>query len=237
MKDEILDKIYHVSNVIIDSYDHYALLTNACDIAKKRYKSASNDIRVLTNGNIPNEFRLPLEVNKDLGKYKLIHLYENDILDKISSDYWVTTISVLDGLLEDIYEILLIHEGLSEEQIKKKVNFRDGALPYVLLDKIPNIRGRKNAKGYELEDFFHVYECLRQIRHAIVHCKGVLQDNHWKKINTIENRIKNNELKLSNSGLIKDGKVNLSVQNMYVLRYWANTFVAFLLVDIDETLE
>lgn len=237
MKDSILDKIFQVSEDIIDTYDHYALLTNACDIARKRYNRAPDSTRVLTNGNIPQEFRLPMEINKDLGKHRLVRLYENDILKKISSDYFVTTISIIDGLLEDIYEIILNHESnLDEKQIKAKVQFREGALPYVFLDIIPNIRGRKNSKGYELEDYFHAYEVLRQIRHAIVHSRGVLQERHLKRINTIEERINNEQLKLSTSGIIRDGKVDLDMYTMYVLRHWAHTFVAFLLVDIDEVL-
>jgi hypothetical protein len=236
MKEEILTKIYETNEKNIDNYDHYALLLNACDIAHKRYERAPYGIKISTIGNIPSEFLQGIEINKDLNKFKLMELYQSDIIKGVARDYVVTTISILDGLFEDIYEIILSNEGLNEVEIYKKVQFGEGALPFVLFNKIPSLEGRKNARGFELKDTFYTYEVLRQIRHALIHSKGNLQPRHLRKINSVEENIPDNQ-RITKSGIIKNGnEVNTDISTIYQIRHWVLTFLSFLLTDFEATL-
>lgn len=142
----------------------------------------------------------------------------------------------MDGLLEDIYEIILTAEGLGELEVIKKVTFGDGALPFVFFNKIPGLEGRKNAKGYELKDCFYTYEVLRQIRHSLIHNKGVLGPRYLKKIKSAEEHIPEDQ-RITKSGIVKYGnQINTDIYSMLQLRLWTETFLSFLLIDFEETL-
>lgn len=203
---------------------------------KKRYDRAPIGTRLSTTGRIPPEFLHNIEINKDLNKFKLVELYDKDIILGIARDYIITTISILDGLFEDIYEIILEHEGYPQEDVFRKLVFGDGALPFVLVTKIPDLRGRKNQNGFELQDYFYTYEVLRQIRHAIIHNKGVLSNRHKSRISKAEESIPR-EAWISNSSLIKMGdKIQPNIEAIILIRKWTADLLATIFADLDEVL-
>jgi hypothetical protein len=237
-KKVIDDLLYEAYFNITKDYDKTALLLNACEICYDFYSIREENIGLLTAGNIPPEYRLPLEMLTPYDKKKLMEQYAKELPIKIVKDYLITTISTLDGLIEDIYEVVLMNQerDKTEEQIKKMVRWGEGFLPNDLLDRLPKLKEHKNPKGYTLRNFFDVYEILRQLRHALIHTKGELKRKHLRKIAQLEENIPESA-RISNTEIIKDNKVNLMPATAYILRFWVYNFVSFLIVAMREALE
>ncbi|WLR55566.1 hypothetical protein LC048_00660 [Mesobacillus subterraneus] len=235
---EAKDILYNCYEEIIDNYNQTALLLNSCERAAIYYHSRSSRVTINTIGNIPAEFRLDTDISSTFSKKDLIEQYEKRLAIKLAKDYLVTTITTLDGLMEDLYELVLTHQELdkTEEQIKRMIRWGDTGIPGDLITRLPALETHSNSLGFKLEDFLNTYEHLRQIRHAIVHTKGLLRRRHLTKMQTLEAKM-NDKQRGSVKQFYDGDKVVLSPLTTLVLRHWCLTFISFLTVAFTEATE
>lgn len=108
---------------IIKNYTEIALLINACDISKNRYKKMEQEIALSTTQNIPSELRLDLEFDVQFSKEELVREYENKLIENICENYIISSISITDAILEDLYNLFLKYydNSLSDTNIENKV--------------------------------------------------------------------------------------------------------------------
>lgn len=229
---------YSYLEVLMENYNQTALLINACDKALTYCHSKSSKLVLDTIGNIPSELRLSTDISSVYTKEKLVSQYSDDLLTKLARDYLITTVVTLDGLMEDIYEqILLLQEKeKTEEQIKKMIGWRDNQLPYDIIERLPNLKTHVNPKGHKLEEFFYTYEHIRQIRHAIIHCQGNLQQRHLRKMNSLEEKM-NVKQRASVKQFYRGESVIVNHSTTFLLRHWCLTFMSFLHVALLESVD
>lgn len=234
-----LEKIaYSYIEVLIENYNQTALLINACDKALTYYHSKSSKLALDTTKNIPNELKLSTDITSIYNKKDLITQYNKELMTKLAKDYLITTVVTLDGLMEDIYEQILIFQETdkTEEQIKRMIGWRENQLPYDIIERIPNLKIYVNAKGHKLEEFFYTYEHLRQIRHAIIHCQGKLQQRHLRKMTNLEEKM-NIKQRESMKQFYQGERVNVNHSTTFLLRHWCLTFMSFLTGALLESID
>ncbi|MBH9968156.1 hypothetical protein [[Bacillus] enclensis] len=223
---------------IMENYNQTALLLNSCEKAANYYHSKRSSVAVSTTRNIPVDFQLASDIGTIFAKKQLIDQYERKLALKLAKDYLVTTIATLDGLMEELYELVITHQepDKTEEQIKRLVRWGEQGIPGDLIKRLPLLETHANPKGFKLEDFLNTYEYLRQIRHATVHTKGQLKKRHLSKMQTLEGKM--NEKQFKSVKQFYDGeKVILSTLTTFVLRHWCLNFISFLTVAIREATE
>jgi hypothetical protein len=237
LKEKVNDIIYDYFYEIMNNYNQTALLLNSCEKAATYYHSKSSRLVLDTTHNIPLEFRLESDIGTVFTKKELIEQYEKKLLLKIVKDYLIATVATLDGLMEDLYEEILRDQekDKTDEQIKKMVKWGENQLPYDLITRVPKLQTHTNPKGFKLEDFLLTYEYLRQIRHAVIHCKGNLQRRHLNKMNSLEEKM-NEKQKMSVKQFHDGQTVKLNPLTTYILRHWCLTFISFLAVAMRESL-
>lgn len=220
---------------IMDNYNQTALLLNSCEKAATYYHSKTSRIAVDTTENIPAEFKLESDIGAVFPKIQLLEQYESKLALKLAKDYLITTIATLDGLMEDLYELVLTHQepDKTEEQIKKMVRWGEDGIPGDLINRLPLLETHANPKGFKLQDFLNTYEHLRQVRHATVHTKGQLKKRHLAKMQTLEGKMIEKQRESVQQFYARD-KVILSPLTTFVLRHWCLTFISFLTVVISE---
>lgn len=223
---------------IMENYNQTALLLNSCEKAAIYYHSKKSSLTLSTTRNIPADFQLDSDIGTVFAKKQLIEQYERKLALKLAKDYLVTTIATLDGLMEELYELVITHQETdkTEEQIKRLIRWGEQGVPGDLIKRLPLLETHENSKGFKLEDFLNTYEHLRQIRHATVHTKGQLRRRHLSKMQTLEEKM--NEKQSKSVKQFYDGdKVVLSPLTTYVLRHWCLNFISFLTVAISEATE
>ncbi|WP_404356854.1 hypothetical protein LG291_24835 [Cytobacillus firmus] len=232
---EMLDKYF---SEIMENYNQTALLLNSCKKAATYYHSKSSKTAIDTTSDLPSDFKLNTDISTIFIKKELINQYENKLSVKLAKDYLITTVATLDGLMEDLYEVILIEQepDKSEDEIKGMISWRDPGLLFDLQNRLPTLKTHTNPKGYKLEDFLHTYEHLRQIRHALIHSKGRLNKRHIKKMLSLEDKM-NEKQRESVQQLYKDKQVVLSPQITFLLRHWCLTYFGFLTVALKESIE
>jgi len=223
---------------IMDNYNQTALLLNSCEKAATYYHSKTSKVAVDTTANIPVEFKLESDIGTVFAKKKLIEQYERKLALKLAKDYLVTTIATLDGLMEDLYELVIIDQepDKTEEQIKRMIRWGENGIPRDLINRLPLLEIHINPKGFKFEDFLNTYEHLRQIRHATVHTKGQLRKRHLSKMQTLEEKM-NEKQRQSVRQFYDEDKVVLSSLTTFVLRHWCLTLISFITVAISEATE
>ncbi|WP_281202204.1 hypothetical protein [Cytobacillus kochii] len=238
LHDEAKNILYNGFEEIMDNYNQTALLLNSCEKAVTYYHSKTSRVAVDTTANIPSEFKLESDIGTVFAKKQLIEQYERRLALKLAKDYLVTTIATLDGLMEELYELVLTHQepDKTEEQIKRMIRWGETGVPGDLINRLPLLETHSNPKGFMLEDFFNTYEHLRQIRHATVHTKGQLRKRHLSKMQSLEEKM-NEKQRESVQQFYAEDKVVLSSLTTFVLRHWCLTFISFLTVAIREATE
>ncbi len=227
---------------LIDDYSFTALQLNACDIALNRYLEASDDIRLNTIGKVPKEFQLETDVAMHFDKPGLIQQYKYNLPRKIASDYLVRTISIIDAMFEDTFELLLMiyRPDLDE---KKRQNFvrsswsNDNLRNFMISDF-----GLKKplSKTLPVEMTFDRYEEYREVRHAIMHNKGKLSKKHKDKLKELKERLpqslKAKKVSMLDTDMISGNDVTLNYASILNLRKWAYTLLLYLRDCYTETL-
>ncbi|WP_102693980.1 hypothetical protein [Rummeliibacillus pycnus] len=188
--EELWQLVFRKERELDSRYNCYSLLTNSTSIASDRYENMDGNIQINTMGGVPNEFRNSVEMITLLNKEQILNFYKNEAITVISSDYFVKTISLIDALLEDIYEVFLRYTtDLNEGEISKKINFGQGGLPEVLLDYFEDYEQHKSQQNTNLKDYLLQYSFYRQYRHAIVHTENIIEGRNERKLKTIIDEI------------------------------------------------
>lgn len=172
---------------IINMYTYTALLMNACDVAAKGYAVRTDEFQLSTTQEIPAHQKLPFEVEVEVVFHRdeLPVAYRGKALQRLAEDFMIRMVSVIDDVLEDIYEntLPLVFPGLSEAEIGKKVRSswqQDQNEQGQLFNFLVNDAGLKSPKGSTstLDMIFDRYCEMREIRHALVHNEGVLSEKN-----------------------------------------------------------
>lgn len=220
---------------IIGNYTDYALSINACDIAAKRYESLTEPIVLSTTQNIPNELRLDsFEMDVQFKNEELVKKYRTESLIKIFENYLIRSISVVDGILEDLFEIILKNEeNLDDSQIEKNISnaWRNDNLKNYLTN--PNGLNLKKPNGMNMSfgETFTRYLELRIVRHAIIHTNGTLTEKDYNRLKEFEGKTpdERKNMALVNSSLINDDKkIILSLHKMLAIRQYLDRFLMYL---------
>lgn len=233
---------------IVELYSNYALLLNACDVARKRYENLEENIKLSTIQNIPKHLKKPLDLEYVFYKEDLAIKYKSDILDVLISNFIGELISVFDACLEEMYEEILKDQGEDEKDITNKI--RNSWRNDNIIDYFINTFKMKKPQGKLTTPTlaFNLYKELREFRHAIIHNNGVLSEKNKNNLLKLsEETLKNaenegidkdlmlNMYKLfKESGFIKDDILKPDVNIIYFLRYWILDEIAYLSQCMDE---
>lgn len=213
--EEIIDKCYEN---IVESYSNTAILLNAADVAVKRYSNETNIIALSTTANIPPEFLVNPSKERIYSVEDLVIAYKFDVIKKLAEDFLISTISKTDIMFENIYQELLINDGIPSEDISRRMN-----TPWRTLTDY--FRTLELAEPFEhrFHDSFEIYLVWRQFRHALLHSDGILKENHYRSIRNSERKIQTHDFtSLLDIGLIDDqSRLNLNYEFIFALRQWA----------------
>ena len=110
-------------DALVAMYTDTALLLNACDVAARGYAERVDNFQLSTTQNIPEPYRLPVELDLVVPRSALQAAYQGPVLKRIVEDFVIRMISVIDGTLEDVYEaaLRLVHVTMTEPDVAKRV--------------------------------------------------------------------------------------------------------------------
>ncbi len=221
---------------IINMYTYTALLMNACDVAAKGYDVRTDNFQLSTTQEIPASLQLPFEVEVEVVFHRdaLPGAYRGEVLQRLAEDFMIRMVSVMDDVLEDIYEntLPLVFPGLSEADIGKRVRTswqpeQNGQVQ--LFNFLVNDAGLKSPKNPKstLNMVFDRYYEIREIRNALVHSAGVLSEKNKTKLNSLAERLPEGirDGSLASAPFLVGGVVKLTGSDILILRHWAYTTI------------
>lgn len=232
---------------IVSMYTNTALLMNACDVAAKGYDVRTDNFQLSTTQNIPVFLRLPegIEIEVVFHRDDLPGAYRDQALQRLAEDFMIRMVSVMDDILEDIYEntLPIVFPGLSEADIGKKVRSswqQDQNGQVQLFNFLVNDAGLKSPTGPRstLDMVFDRYYEMREIRHALVHSAGVLSDKNKNRLNILAERLPIDIRggSLASQPFLADGVVKLTGPVILMLRHWAyTTIIVYLQKSFQES--
>jgi len=127
MNQETKNKAKEILNIgilqIVRNYTENALLINACFVCADRYNNLTSTTGLSTNDGIPNQLRLDNEIDIQFSNKDLVEKYNGDVLTVIFKNYIVVSISIVDAVLEEVYEFMLktFETDMSDSELEKKV--------------------------------------------------------------------------------------------------------------------
>lgn len=222
------------TQTLVDMYTNTALLLNACDVSARGYRERNDEFRLSTTQNIPTHLRLPIELDVAFLRNELPVQYQGPVLQRIAEDFVIRMVSVVDGVLEDVYEntLPLVYPGLTESDVAKRVRsaWQQETNGHVkLVNFLTTDAGLRSPVGNQstIEMVFDRYYEMREIRHALVHTGGILSTKHLEKLSELAGRLPEHQRKgsLASAHFLSTGKVVLAVQDILALRHWAYTTV------------
>lgn len=226
---------------IIKNYTEIALLINACDISKNRYKKMEQEIALSTTQNIPSELRLDLEFDVKFSKEELVREYENKLIENICENYIISSISITDAILEDLYNLFLKYydNSLSDTNIENKVRSawaNENMINFLTNEDKVNL---KTPSGYEtgIIESFYRYSELRIMRHSLVHTSGKISDRNINKLKSYYEQTpdERKSSSLYNSFLYDaDNEIILNINNILLIRKYLDNFLMYIYKGIDE---
>jgi len=221
---------------VIEDYKETALLINACFVSKDRYEQKKKILALSTIGGIPLEYRFPsVDIDRRIGREQLVSLYRNEIPMKVATNYLITTVATLDAAMEDVYEVLLIERsGINEQEAHQRVS----QLWRFFMEYLKNDLKLKKPNGhkYDVDAYLNTYTIWRNIRHALLHNRGVLSEKNRRIISEIDQMIPE-ENRVMGSPLIKaDGTITLDLSTIYILRFWCLSFITYMQGAFNQTL-
>ncbi|MGE7129570.1 hypothetical protein [Lysinibacillus xylanilyticus] len=122
-------------------------------------------------------------------------------------------------MFENIYQELLINDGISSEDISRRMYS-----PWrTLIDYFRTLELATEPYEHRFHDSFEIYLVWRQFRHALLHSDGILKENHYGSIRISESKIQTNDYtSLLDIGLIDEqSRLNLNYNFILALRQWA----------------
>ena len=215
LRETIQQKLLEASMKILKDYTNSALLINSCHLAMERYGDKSRPVHLSTTGNIPLPLRLNMEIEEELFNDELVDRYSSETQNLIYEQYVSNSVSVIDGVFEDIYEELLkeFDPNLSEKQINDKIRAawsQNSLIEYFIQNT--GIQDSTNPQK-RIKEAFDRYKEYRIIRHALMHNKGVLSDKHIRQLDEIHDDadIDSKEKTMKNSPFYESRKVLLNI--------------------------
>lgn len=222
------------AHALVSMYTDTALTLNACDVAAKSYAARTDEFRLSTTHNIPPEFRLPMELDMSYLRHELPGKYEVAVVQRICEDFVIRLISLLDGIFEDILEVVtpLVEPGITDLEVSKRVRSawqQDQNGHVKVVNYLVAEAGLKSPAGKKstVETVFDRYYEMREIRHALVHTAGTLSEKHLQRLKALSERLPP-ELRhgsLAGAEFLKSGRVEPDVRVILGLRHWAYTTV------------
>jgi hypothetical protein len=222
------------AHALVTMYTDTALTLNACDVAAKSYAARTDEFRLSTTQNIPPDFRLPVELDMAFLRHELPAKYQGSVIQRICEDFAIRLISVLDGIFEDILEVVtpLVEPGVDELEVSKRVRTawqqeQNGHVK--LVNYLVAEAGLKSPPGKKstVEMVFDRYYEMREIRHALVHTGGTLSRKHLQRLSALSERLppEFQNGSLAGAQFLKSGRVVADVQVILGLRHWAYTTI------------
>lgn len=180
--------ILETMNRVLDSYNETALLINAVEKSTEYYRSAPANVGVSTTINIPDSYKIPvLDDVEYFTKEELIDEVPKRLYDKICKDFLVTTVEIMDSLVEKIYHHLTPFFPKPKGKKWLKNPWRDDSLRKLLFDYMKIVKNPKERLGFEL--VLDRYEELRTIRHIFLHGQGKLTEEYLNTFQKMKNRL------------------------------------------------
>ncbi len=226
---------------IVMNYTKNALLINACDVSASRYETITGTNGLSTTRNIPMELRLDSEIDYQYTNEELVREYKSDVLDVILKNYVVMSISLVDAILEDLYELFLtsFEAEITDTELSKKVRSawaNDNILDYFVAEDKANLE-KPNDMSTPFSESFMRYKELRLIRHSLVHAEGIVSQKNldilsqYKKLTPDERK----GFALIDSPMITNGnKVSLSINIILSIRQYLHRFLIYQLKSVSN---
>lgn len=242
-KEKCVDHIAIGLAKIVGNYTDYALLINACDVASKRYDTLTGTDGLSTTHNIPFDLRLDsFEMDVQFTNKELVKKYKTDMLNKLFENYLIHSISVVDGILEDLYEIILKNEdNLDDDEIEKRISnaWRNDNLQNYLIN--PDGINLQKPKGMNMnfDETFLRYLELRIIRHSIIHTNGKLTTKDFDRLTVYSEKTPEERkyMTIVNSGLINtDREIVLSLNRLLAIRQYLDRFLMYFFNSLNEVI-
>lgn len=226
---------------ITKNYSENALLINACHVAVDRYKNLTATTGLSTTQNIPPELRLHFEVDAQYTNEDLVSKYSSDVQNIIFGNYIIVSISIVDAILEDLYEFFLRRESplYTDEMIEQKIRnaWKNNNLVEYLSDTESINLKRPPKNETEFEEAFWRYSELRIIRHSILHTNGEISAKNLKKLQEYADKTPDERKPfcIINSLLFDENrKIVLSVYHVLSIRKYLDNFLMYLYASIDN---
>lgn len=245
MKTETKDKSIEHFGIgiakIVGNYSEYALLIHACDLSVNRYENKADSTHLSTTQNIPEALRLDNEIEVIYSNETLVSAYRNNVLNKVLENYIIASVSVVDGILEDLYEIILKleHTDLSDSDVEKKIGSmwrNDNLLNFLINEDGLNLQPPSGLEMSYRETFIRYYE-LRILRHAIVHTSGKLSNKDYLRLQGFENETieERKPMAVINTPLINDERnVHLTINNVLAIRKYLDRLLMYFLRSFQQ---
>lgn len=245
MDDEVKAKAKGILSLgvtqIVNNYTENALLINACSVSSKRYENITDTTGLSTIQGIPVPLRLDQEIDVQLSNKDLVGKYKGNVLDAIFRNYIVMSISIVDAVLEDMYELFLksYELDISDSDLEKKVRCswaNDNLIAYFTNENKGRLQKPSGMKT-EVSEAFMRYKEFRIIRHTLVHSSGSISE---KNINTLRQykALTPSERKgmaLIDSPMISDEfKIILSLNNILSIRQYLDRFLMYLFKSVSS---
>jgi len=177
---------------------------------------------------------LPVELDLSYLRDELPGKYKAAVVQRICEDFVIRLISLLDGIFEDILEVVtpLVEPDITDLDLGKRVRSawqqeQNGHVK--LVNYLVAEVGLKSPAGRTLtvEMVFDRYYEMREIRHALVHTAGTLSEKRLQRLKAFSERLPV-ELRhgsLTGAEFLKTGRVLPDVRVILGLRHWAYTTV------------
>lgn len=226
---------------IVNNYSENALLINSCFIAIDRYKTITNTIGLSTTKNILSELRLDFEIDVQYSNEDLVNKYTIDVQNIIFQNYIVVSISLVDAMLEDLYEFFIKYDdsNILDTEIENRIRnswMNNNLVTFLSNPNKINLQKPINMKT-EFKEAFIRYSELRIIRHSILHTNGRISDKNFKKLQSYENETpqERKHFAMINSPLFNEDKeIILTINHVSSIRKYLNDFLMYLYKSISE---
>jgi hypothetical protein len=226
---------------IINNYSENALLINSCFVSAERYRTITGTTGLSTTINIPFPLRLDNEIDVQYTNEDLVKKYSLDVQNIVFKNYIIASISLVDAILEDLYEhfIKSYTPGITDNDLEKQIRnawTNDNILTFLTDPTRTNLQ-KPNDKLTEFTEAFMRYSELRIIRHTLLHTNGKLSDKNYQKLQN-NLAITPNERKhfaIANSPLFNANReITLSINHILSIRQYLDRFLMYLFQSINE---
>lgn len=232
----------YIDNVMTN-YNLTATLLNAVDVARKSYEQRKDKFLLSTTMKIPPEFKLePIDFERVYYKDDLIRLYKTDTIAKIATDYLIHTVAIIDAYIEDVYRYLRnsLSDILEGEKFDKERPWRNDSFRR-LVSKIPLSKPKNRISTVEMT--LDRYEEFRELRHAILHQRGELDQRQINKFKEFRERGERTFRELGKEDafetfvdfIVVDNMVEPNILLIYAIRKWAYEFLFYMKSCYEET--